>query len=144
MRGPVPKHSSERVGHARGKAEDVAITRGEARDVKWPAASKEWSARAKELYKSARASGQADFYQQSDVAQLRFLLDQVTYYEAQPQRSAMMLQVIMATLNSLLFTEGERRRVRVELDKVDTSAVDAQVVAIKSYKDKLAGGPAKK
>lgn len=137
MRGPVPKHSSERVGHARGKAEDIAITRGEAREVKWPAADRAWSKRAKELYRSAKDSGQADFYQQSDVAQLRFLLDQVTYYEAQPARSAMMLQVIMATLNSLLFTEGERRRVRVELDKADTSAVDAQVVAINSYKDKL-------
>ena len=92
------------------------------------------------MYKAARASGQADYFQQTDVARLRFLLDQVTYYEGQSTRSAMMLQVITSEMTSLLFSEGDRRRVRIELSRTDNSDEDARVIAINSYRDELGAG----
>lgn len=139
-RGPVPKRSEERVGHpmqAGGHAAD--ITPGELREVKWPPADSSWSKRAKEMYASVRdnRSGQADFFQQSDVARLRFMLDQMTYYESQPQRSAMMLQVLTSEMSNLLFSEGDRRRVRIELSRVDNSVKNAEIVAIDSYREDL-------
>lgn len=108
--------------------------------MKWPPADRDWSKRAKEMYKAARTSGQADYFQQTDVARLRFLLDQVTYYEGQPNRSAMMLQVITSEMTSLLFSEGDRRRVRIELSRTDNSDEDARVIAINSYRDELGAG----
>lgn len=140
VRGPVPKRSEERVGHpmqAGGHAAD--ITPGELREVKWPPADSSWSKRAKEMYASVRdnRSGQADFFQQSDVARLRFMLDQMTYYESQPQRSAMMLQVLTSEMSNLLFSEGDRRRVRIELSRVDNSVKNAEIVAIDSYREDL-------
>lgn len=138
VRGPVPRRSEERVGHAHQAGGQAAgITPGELREIKWPPADRNWSKRAKEMYKAARDSGQSDFFQQTDIARLRFLLDQVTYYEGQPQRSAMMLQTITTEMSNLLFAEGDRRRVRIELSRVDNSNEDAQVVAINSYRDEL-------
>lgn len=136
-RGPVPLRSEERVGHPTGKKEDVAVTAGALLPVKWPAASRDWSPRAKRLWRAARDSGQSAFYQQSDVERLAFLLDQVTYFEGQPQRSAMMLQVITSELSNLLFSEADRRRVRIELSRPDSSVDDAQVTAIANYRSAL-------
>ena len=136
-RGPVPKRSEERVGHPTGKKEDVAVTAGELMPVKWPRARSGWSALAKEMYRAAQESGQSGFYQQTDIVRLRFLLDQMTYYEAQPQRSAMMLQVITSEFSNLLLSEADRRRVRIELSRKDTSVDDAQVTAIADYRSEL-------
>ncbi|WP_051298081.1 hypothetical protein [Brevibacterium album] len=134
----MPSRSEERVGHARqAGGQDAGISTGTLRPVRWPAADRAWSKRAKELYKAAKESGQSDYYQQTDIARLRFLLDQITYYEGQPQRSAMMLQSITSELSNLLFSEGDRRRVRIELSKTDNSMQDAQIVAIDSYKKDL-------
>jgi hypothetical protein len=49
----------------------------------------------------------------------------------------MMLQSITSELSNLLFSEGDRRRVRIELSRTDTSNQDAQIVAIDSYKESL-------
>lgn len=143
MPGPVPKRSEERLGHPNGKASENPISRGELRKVKWPNADRNWSKRAKELWAGIRNSGQADFFQQSDVARIAFLMDQVTYYEGMKQKSSMMLQVICSEMTTLLFSEGDRRRVRIELVKSDTSVKDAQLLSIDGYKDAL-GVKAKK
>ena len=137
MPGPVPKRSEERLGHANGKLSENPISRGELRPVKWPSADRSWSKRAKQLWNSVKVSGQSDYFQQSDIARIAFLMDQVTYYENAKSKSAMMFQTICSEMTTLLFSEGDRRRVRIELAKPDSSVEDAQLVAIKGYKDAL-------
>ncbi|MCQ9385127.1 phage terminase small subunit [Brevibacterium moorei] len=144
MPGPIPLRSDERTGHAHGAGgQSAGITSGTLQPVKWPQVKKEWTDTAKELYRGKKASGDAEYMQQSDIARLRFLCDNVTFYERQGIRSAMMLANLQSEMSNLMFSEGDRRRARIELSKVDTSKEDAQVVALRGYKDML-GGPATK
>jgi hypothetical protein len=105
--------------------------------VRWPAADPEWHKIAKDLYNSTKRSGQADFYQQSDVAMLWSLCEDLSVYKNSTKRSGQMLQTIYSTFSNLLITEGDRRRVRIELHEPDTGAVPASVTAIASYKEAL-------
>ncbi|MBN6777424.1 hypothetical protein JRG19_02520 [Pseudoclavibacter alba] len=85
--------------------------------VKPPAASSEWHPIAKRLWKAAKESGQSRFYEPSDWAVLYSLMDDLTYYKQARVRSGQMLQTIMSSLSSLLLTEGDRRRLQIELAK---------------------------
>jgi hypothetical protein len=89
------------------------------------------------VWRSAQESGQADFYQQSDIAILFSLCDDLSNYKLQARRSAQLLQTVMAGLGDLLLTEGQRRRVRIELDEPVTGAKSASVTAIESYRKEL-------
>ena len=68
------KRSEERTGH-RTKAELEVVSNGEMMPVKWPRARKTWSPAVKEFYNSVKSSGQVHWYQQSDIARLRFFCD---------------------------------------------------------------------
>lgn len=138
--GPVPRREAElaRPLHRRG-AEQRRTTRGVARPAAIPDHDPEWHPIAIQLYLACQDSGQADFYQTSDWAMLWSLCEDLSQYKSQSRRSGQMLAAIYGQMNSLLITEGERRRVRIELDAPAADNPEkAGVVAINSYKDRLA------
>lgn len=117
-RGPVPKRSDLRRGHASRSAAETVVTRlPGAPAVEVPEPDAEWDPIARMIWDGACESGQARFYEPSDYALLYSLMDDLTYYKRQSRRSSEMLASIMSGLSSLLVTEGDRRRVRVELTR---------------------------
>jgi hypothetical protein len=134
MPGPPPKREAERTH--RGDPKSGVARHGELRPVKIPPADKDWHKRAKELYRSLKTSGQADYYQDSDWAYARILCDYLTRWYQQPR--AMDGANIEAMMSKLGMTEGSRRQIlRVELDLPEEDKPDAQVVAITGYQNML-------
>jgi len=112
-RGPIPKRSDER---ARRNAPEREVVKADgAKKVPIPAADRNWHPIAKRLWNAMKKSGQAVFYEPSDWAVAYSLMDDLSYYKNQHKRSGQMLAAIMAALTSLMLTEGDRRRLQIEL-----------------------------
>lgn len=139
MPGPVPSLEADLARPRDRKGGDqMAVTKGVAREVVIPRVSdREWHPIAKRLWDAAKTSGQADFYQNSDYAILYSLCDDLSYYKKSKQRSSQMLASIMQGFTSLMLTEGDRRRLRVELEAPAAPSQDAELYAINGYKDML-------
>lgn len=132
---PPPKRDAERT--RRAEPASGAARHGELRPVKIPPVDQQWHRRAKELYKSLKTSGQADYYQDSDWAYARILCDYLTrWYEG--RGGAMDGANIETMMSKLGMTEGSRRQVlRVELDPPEDDRPDAELVAIDGYQAML-------
>lgn len=150
MAGPLPMRSEEltrdrsRMGRDRGP--DIA--QGQMFDCNpddWQP-GEDWHPIAVRVFNSLKTSGIAEFYQDSDWAIAWTICEDLSRYkeplinretgEEYYKRSGQMLQTIMSTLLSLGMTEGDRRRMRIELQKPDDRP-DLQVVAINDAKSAL-------
>jgi hypothetical protein len=132
--GPVPNRSDQR--RRRNKVEiDTA-----------PAAvlgklgpdAPEWLAGlARDWYEALRSSGQAVYYTDSDWASALIIAKAVERFEERP--SAHMLTAILSGFGSLAATEGERRRLRIELDRVEQQDADeeAAVAELDDWRERL-------
>ena len=137
---PTPKkRSEERLGH-RTKAELEVVSKGEMQPVRWPRVKKTWSQQTKDLYNSVKDSGTSYWYQQSDVARLRFLCDEVERYRQAGKQSAMMYTALISEMSNLMFSEADRRKANIELQHPATNEEeDAQVAHIDRYRNGLSG-----
>ena len=157
MPGPIPRQEATLARPRERKGSNQqATTKGERRDVLWPPVPSEWGSLARGLYEGARDSGQADFYQQSDVAYLMFVLEETNRYmepygtrphpetgemvAVYPKRSGQLFQALHSSMQSLLLTEGERRRARIELMERPVERPHLATVAKLQYAD-VAGPP---
>lgn len=82
-------------------------------------------------------SGQADFYQNTDWWTLYFACEQITYLYSHERRSPEYLKGILTMLTSLLFTEADRRKARIELTAPEEDGEDAAVLALAGYREAL-------
>lgn len=143
-RGPVPHRSNdlsrERDVNRSGRPD---ITRGELLPTDIPEADPEWHEIAKMLWEGAATSGQRDYYQNSDWALLYSLCDDFSDYKNQGRRSATMAATLYAATSSLLLTEGDRRRARIELSAPVENEDDASITVLAGYKDALTKGAKK-
>ena len=147
MSGPVPNRSEDLSRPRERKGKDIVpVTKGQLRPVRIPAADKDWHPIAKRFYNSLKTSGQCDFYQNSDWAFAYSVADDLSYYksplvnrdgEEYHKRSGQMLQSIYTAMTSLLVTEGDRRRVRIELSAPEEEGESAAVLAIADYRAEL-------
>lgn len=146
-RGPVPNRSTD-LSRERdaNRGDRPPITKGELRPVVIPHMDPDWHPISKMLWKSLKSSGQADFYQNSDWAFAWSLCEDLSMYkkplvskdgEEYHKRSGQMLQTIYAAMERLLVTEGDRRRVRIELSAPESEEEPASVTAIADYKQGL-------
>lgn len=77
-----------------------------------------WHANARLIWDAALASGGSEFYEASDLAVLHLTCEGFDHWLQQNgRRSPEMLRVLMQNLGGLLFTEGDRRRLKIELEK---------------------------
>lgn len=137
-RGPIPNRESDLARPRSRKGSDEQETKkGQMRPVRIPRADPDWHPIAKQLYDSLKKSGQADFYQQSDWALAFALCDDLSHYKKSGKRSAQMAQTLYSALGNLLVTEGDRRRVRIELHEPEEETTSASVLAIADYKKEL-------
>ncbi|GAB3209787.1 hypothetical protein GCM10027294_25580 [Marinactinospora endophytica] len=159
-RGPVPKRSDQRrrMNKAQDDGTPVEITRapaGSPTPVPAPPANESWHPIARAWYDSLAASGQAVFYEASDWATAALLAESISrdlspqvvgttesgeiLRDTIPLKGAS-LSAYLKGMSSLLVTEGDRRRARVELQRgtaVDDDE-DAAVVAIDEWQSKFA------
>lgn len=138
MPGPVPNRSEDLSRERDANRGDRApITHGEAKPVKIPLAGRDWHPIAKRLWDSLKASGQADYYQQSDWAYAFHVMEELSLYKKSAKRSSMMFGALDAALTKLLVTEGDRRRARIELQAPEEEKPSAAVLALADYRQDL-------
>ena len=141
IRGPVPKRSDQRHGHRKAEPGDSAPPPSSAAKFTPPPAKATWNHTAKQWYWSLKKSGQAVWYQPSDWMYAYVWADLLSRQLESDKPSAMMLTAWNAAASSLLVTEGDRRRVRIELEKAGKADPDkdAGVASMEAWRTKLAG-----
>jgi hypothetical protein len=85
-----------------------------------------------DLFESMKTSGQSKFYEPSDWAhaQVTFHFLNDLLWSSRP--SAMLLSTVSSMLTSLLLTEGDRRRVRIEVER-NQNAPEGKVLQAADY-----------
>ena len=134
MPGPVPKRSDQRRRTNSPRADRVAVEGA----VRGPDLEGEHCSSGVRMYEAMRRSGQAAFFEPSDWAMAQWAVELMDRFEAKPQ--AVMAQVIQSMWTNLLATEGDRRRLRVELERVTEDADEsAAVAALDDYRRRISG-----
>lgn len=141
-RGPAGKRSDQQMGH-RTQAEKADVTKVA---MKGPVDIPELGFEAHELvtslYHSLAQSGQAKFYEPSDWQYARIIMSQLNDYLSQEKKSPTMFGEIMSALTSLMLTEGDRRRLKMEIDRSDNSEQEAKAKEDRMAQFRLLAGGA--
>ena len=141
MPGPPPKRSDQR--RRRNKPDEsqpkLTVVKDDAPRpaAKAPRVSPSWHPLMKDWFRSLKRSGQARFYEPSDWQTAR-LLAEVMSQELNSGEGvkASMLGEFNRAAASLMTTEGERRRLRVELQAAGADSVDDEASSVMSqYKE---------
>ena len=136
--GPVPNRSDQRV---RRNTPDTPIDKISAigpvsiPDLDIPNAHP----MVIDLYESMKTSAQSKFYEDSDWAYARVTFHFVNKLMKSSKPSAMMLSSVNSMLTSLLLTEGDRRRVRIEVERNQNEGVVIDVAQM--FRDQLQKRP---
>lgn len=137
--GRVPKRSDQRHGH-RTKAEQSAVETVEAIGnvdpgellVDFPHVI------VQELWDAALDSAQRRYMEPTDWAQLQLVLHEINHYLNAKNKNGQILATLMSALGDLLFTEGSRRRVRLEIDR-NANNTKAPVIDLEAMKRSMGG-----
>lgn len=133
-RGPIPERSDQR--RRRNVGEPIETVAPVAIAVEAPELGLDITGIARDWYDSLKTSGQSRYYEPSDWQTARLVAMAIAGYAE--RGGAETLKAIMSSMASLLATEGDRRRVRMEIDRSepDTDAEDAKVAQMSRYRRK--------
>jgi hypothetical protein len=132
MPGPVPKRSDTR--RRRNKPDGVQVEKAPAGNrIIWPEADPGWHPIAHRWFESIETSGQAQFYEQTDVETAYFVAEMMHRNLSEGRVNGQLFSSVMSAMADLLVTEGARRRARIELER---NVPHAEVVQIKNYRAK--------
>lgn len=132
MPGPVPKRTETRRRRNKPEGAELVKAPSGAR-VTWPKPDRDWHDGAKAWFLSLEQSGQATFYEQSDVALAAFVATMMSSCLSADRPSAQMVTAVLSAQADLLTTEAARRRARIELER---NTELAAVTPIKNYRSK--------
>lgn len=130
---PTPKRASERRRANSPKADTVPMSGG----VEVPELGLDHPhPLVVDLYESLKTSGQAQWYEPSDWVRARITCELLSRQLWAGRVSSTMYQAIQTDLASLMTCEGDRRRLRMEIDRDDQSVSedDPRVALMESYK----------
>ena len=144
-RGPVPKRQDQRRRVNKDPAGPVTKApagRTTARRPSIPAPDPEWHPLIRALYLAARRSGQSAFWEPTDWAMLRIGSEVMSAQLQSGRPSAVMFAAWDALMARLLMTEGDRRRMRLELERAPAADPDQQagVASMEDWRARLATG----
>lgn len=136
QRGPVPKRSDQRIRrNTEGKTEKVAAIGA----VTTPELGLEDPHPIiQDLYRSLTESAQSRFYEPSDWQFARFTLHFANKLLTADRPSAQMLAAVNTMLSNLLVSEGDRRRVQLEVERTQAEGVVVDVAEV--FRQRLAQG----
>lgn len=127
-RGPVPKRSEERI---RENHYDIDRTQMIG-DVEVPELGlANPHPIISDFYESLKESGQARWYEPSDWQYARYILHFANKLIKNGRPSSQMLAAINSAFQDLLVSEGQRRRVRMEVER--SEAKNGDVVDVSDY-----------
>jgi hypothetical protein len=134
------KRDAGRSHHANSNTPE--LVRGVALPVSWPEPDKDWAPIAAQLYVSVKNSGQAAWYQSSDVMMLYLACSIISDCFNHPTKRgrAQDLQTADGILSRLLVTVGDRRRLRVELELPKAEEVQQYEIDADDLRRELTGG----
>jgi len=136
MPGPVPKRDSERIRRNLPEVPtDTVVMVGpvEIPELGIPNAHP----MIVDFYESLKRSGQSKYYEDSDWQLARMALYFANKLLNDEKPSSMMLQQVNSMLSDLLVAEGQRRRVRLEIER---QTAQQNVVQMSDYfRDRLGG-----
>lgn len=141
--GPIPKRSEER--RRRNKDDGPGLSKAPSTPPTdlpdLPEPDGLWHPIATDWYLSLRESGQAAFYQPSDWAMARYAAELMSRgLQSDRPPNGQYVAALNSVMASLLTTEGDRRRARIELErKPPTVQGPASVTAIADYRASLGG-----
>ena len=117
----LPNHSQDLTPAGERKRKERGtdnVAKARAGNVTIPEPNAEWSNTTKMVWDSMLESGQTSFFESSDYAMLYLTCEGIDHWlEQGGRRSPELLRVLMQSMGSLLATEGDRRRLRIELEK---------------------------
>ncbi len=137
-RGPVPKRADQR--RRRNATDPVTSVAPPAAPVQAPPLDFPAHPVAASWYWSLSESGQALFYEPSDWAAARLVAFDLTRHLNSGRVSAQMLAALWSAMGDLLTTEAARRRVRIEIERGDDGAAEAEaakVAVLDAYRNTL-------
>lgn len=135
--GPPPKRSDQR--RRRNKADGPSVEHAHgASVVVTPEPSASWHPTAALWFSSLGESGQSHFYEPSDWALAYLVADLITaeFATGEPPKAASVAAWLKA-MGSLMVAEGDRRRVRLELDRPTATEDDVEVSELDAYRARL-------
>lgn len=124
QRGPVPKRSDQRIRRNDYGTIDTVTAIGpvETPELEMPDADQ----MVVDFYDSLKDSAQAQYYEPSDWQYARLCMRVMDNFLKNPRMSAQLLASMNQMLNCLLVSEGDRRRVQLEIERhrVEGDVVD--------------------
>lgn len=126
--GPIPNRSDQRVRRNTPDSPVDTITAIGPVSIP-PLGIPDCHPLVSDLYESMKKSAQTRYYEESDWAYARVTLHFLNKLVWSSKPSSQMLASINSMLTSLLLTEGDRRRVRIEVER-QLSGSDATVTPI--------------
>jgi hypothetical protein len=153
MPGPPPKRSDQR--RRRNEPARPVVKPEGAGEVEVPRANSQWHPTAKRWYASLAASGQSVFFEPSDWAMAYVVAESISrelkpqaivtqsgkvVKVAQPPKAASLAAWLKAA-GALMMTEGDRRRLGVELQRPQPDGEEAtpDVSELDEWRDRLRG-----
>lgn len=140
--GPIPKRSEERRRRNKDDGPElVQAPSGPPPDLPdLPEPDPLWHPIATDWYLSLQESGQAQFYEPSDWAVARYAAELMSRgLSSDRAPNGQYVAALNSVMTSLLTTEGDRRRARMELERKPVGPQLASVKPLDAYRD-LAGG----
>lgn len=142
-RGPIPERSEARRRRNKEDGPDlVQAPSGTPDEVpSLPEPDPLWHSIATDWYLSLQESGQAQFYEPSDWAMARYAAELMSRgLSSDRPPNGQYVAALNSVMASLLTTEGDRRRARIELErKPAVKASRASVTAIADYRASIGG-----
>jgi hypothetical protein len=131
-RGPVPKRESQR---RRTNDRGTAAKAPSGAPVPVPDPDEGWHELARDWFVSLGRSGQSVFYEASDWQTARYVAEAMSRNLAADKFSSMLFAAVMSASASLLVTEGDRRRLRIELERAGEG--DGEVSELDDYRARM-------
>lgn len=139
----LPKRSDERTRRNKTNDAGLELKKGIAFGYKkWPEADKDWHPRVKEWFASLGRSGMANFYEESDIMTAKVIADGLNEWYNSTRRSSMQFDAVLKHMASLGVTEGERRKMRIELDLPEIPEESEGGKALRKMREELVNQPA--
>lgn len=135
--GPIPTRTDQR--RRTNAPEGVQVTKAAgALVVVPPDADQAWHPVATRWFDSLKTSGQSAFYEDSDWATAYLVAESMSreLSTGEPPTGAAMAAWLKA-MGSLMVTEGDRRRARLELERPSAEEVPADVDDLAEYRARL-------
>jgi hypothetical protein len=126
--GPIPKRSDERIRRNKPEVEvdhvEPIVDFVEVPDL----GISDPHPLIKDFYESLKDSGQSRFYEPSDWQYARITLHFLDRLVKSSKPSGQMLATVNTALSNLMVSEGDRRRLRMEIDRGNAGVDDGSNV----------------